>query len=64
MVAEVERRVLESRDELIAVLKERQSLETLKRRQEDEAAIEERRRESKVDDDLTSSRTARRAREA
>ena len=64
VVAEVEQRVLESREQLIAILKERQSLENLKRRQQDDAAIEERRRQSKADDDLTSSRTLRRGREA
>lgn len=64
VAAGVQARVLESRDQLIEILREKQSLQNLKRRHQDAAAIEDGRREAKADDDMTSVRFARRAKEA
>ncbi len=64
VVADVESKVLDSREQLIEILKEKQSLENLKQRQLDAAASEADLRESKEMDDITSARFVRRAREA
>ncbi len=64
VVADVESKVLDSREQLIEILREKQSLENLKQRQLDAAASEADRRESKEMDDMTSARFVRRAREA
>lgn len=64
VVADVESKVLDSREQLIEILREKQSLENLKQRQLDAAASEANRRESKEMDDMTSARFVRRAREA
>ena len=64
VVADVESKVLDSREQLIEILKEKQSLENLKQRQLDAAASEADRRESREMDDNTSARFVRRAREA
>ncbi len=64
VVADVESKVLDSREQLIEILKEKQSLENLKQRQLDAAASEAGRRESREMDDMTSARFVRRAREA
>ncbi len=64
VVADVESKVLDSREQLIEILKEKQSLENLKQRQLDAASSEADRRESKEMDDITSARFVRRAREA
>ena len=63
VVADVESKVLDSREQLIEILKEKQSLENLKQRQLDEAASEADRRASREMDDITSARFVRRARE-
>ncbi len=60
VVAAVEARVLESRDQLVEILREKQSLEKLKRRQAAEAALRENCREAKDADDMTSARFQRR----
>ena len=52
--------MLESRDQLVEILREKQSLEKLKRRQAAEAALRENRREAKDADDMTSARFQRR----
>ena len=64
VVSEVETRVLESREQLIEILREKQSLEKLKQRQADEAAAEEKHREAKSADEMTAARFQRRAQEA
>ena len=63
-MADVESKVLDSREQLIEILKEKQMLEKLKQRQLDAAASEADRRASKEMDDITSARFVRRAREA
>lgn len=64
VVAQVQAKVLESREALIDILREKQVLENLKQRQAAAAAQEANRRESKATDDITSARFVRRAREA
>lgn len=60
IVSQMESRVLESRDQLVDTLKEKQSLEHLKQQQLAREAIEAARREAKAMDDITSARFARR----
>ncbi len=64
IVAQVQAKVLESREALIDILRDKQALEHLKQRQAEAATQEEGRRESKASDDMTSARFVRRAREA
>lgn len=64
LVTSVEVRVLQSRDQLIAILKEKQSLETLRRKHEASVEREEALRESRAVDELNSQRFLRRARGA
>lgn len=60
IVAQMESRVLESRDQLVDTLREKRSLEHLKEKQAARAAREAARREAKEMDDITSARFARR----
>lgn len=58
-----EQRVLESRDALIGILKEKRSLERLHEQRDAEAEIEDGRREARQVDEMTSARYIRRAAE-
>ena len=60
-LTEAEERVLESRDALVGILKEKRSLERLREKHATEATLEEGRREAGRVDDITSARYARRA---
>lgn len=64
VVDEVQARVLETREQLVAILQEKRSLENLKRKQLARAVIELDRREAREADDMTATRFVRRAREA
>ena len=64
LVASLERQVLDSRDQLLSILTEKRSLETLERKQAEAAAREASRREAKTVDDIYGARFARRAKEA
>ncbi len=64
LVASVEQQVLDSREQLLSILTEKRSLETLERKQAEAAAREASRREAKTVDDIYGARFARRAKEA
>lgn len=64
LVASLEQRVLDSREQLLSILTEKRSLETLERKQAEAAAREASRREAKTVDDIYGARFARRAKEA
>ncbi len=63
VIAEAEEHVRESRDALVAILKEKQALERLRERHAAEAALEDGRREARVTDEITSARYARQLQE-
>lgn len=64
VMAEVQAHVLETREALIEVLREKRTLEKLKQNQLAEQASERDRREANATDDMTAARFARRAKEA
>ena len=64
LVASIEQQVLDSREQLLSILSEKRSLETLERKQAEAAAREANRREAKTVDDIYGARFARRAKEA
>jgi len=59
VIADAERRVLESRDALVEILKEKRSLERLREQHVAETEREEGRREAGVVDEITSARYVR-----
>lgn len=60
LLAEVSGRVLESRDQLLDILREKRSLERLREREATEEALEDDRREARTVDEMTTARFARR----
>lgn len=64
VMAQVQAHVLETREALITVLREKKTLEKLKQNQLAEQASERDRREANATDDMTAARFARRAKEA
>lgn len=64
VMAQVQAHVLETREALITVLREKKTLEKLKQNQLAEQASERDRREANAADDMTAARFARRAKEA
>ena len=64
VMAEVQAHVLEAREALITVLREKRTLEKLKQNQLAEQASERARREATATDEITAARFARRAKEA